>query len=387
MFKDKRVLNFTKIFAGSSVAQAITLLLYPYIARLYTPQDFSRFGFIFSLIAIISVFATGQFQAALLIPESDDEVDELVGLSFFFICVSSILVLLFFIFYDRSLLIAPIFLFVYSLFDVQRMLYIRKQAYNETFISQILYRGLGNAGKLLPPFVNLGHIGLAVSELLSLLCVTIYGFTKFKFKIGFNKKLIHKYKIFPLYHTLTMGTYILLNDFPILVWSSIYDKTLLGYYVMGQRLLIVPIQVVGNAIQGSTIHNILGTSHPRKELGRIITGLLFLGMTGSIFFYLVGESLITYILGPKWIGGIFVFKCMSLIFASKLILSVTQTILTVHNSSKAILLTRATQILILLLATILKLEFEVAFLFFIFVDIGADAFLSVLAVRSFKNRF
>lgn len=387
MFKDVRVINFTKIFAGNSIGQLLALLLYPYIARSYAPEDFSKFGFIFSFVSILAVFGTGQFHAAFFNPETEDEVDKLYGLSIFSILSFSILALIGFLVFRRDLLVIPVYLFLYGVFDIQRVFLIRKKAYSDIFLNQILFRGFGNGGKLLPIMINQKYFGLVLSEILSLVLLLIINLYKFPVKIAWNYELFKKYKSFPFYHTLTMGTYILLNDFPILVWSMTYNKSELGFYVVAQRLMIMPVQVIGAAIQNSIIHHFVKSKNPYTQLFKISSWLFLLGIFTTLFFVLFGNQLMTLVLGANWRGGEEVFVWISFVFGPKLVLSLTQAVLVLRNSSKLVLSVRSIQIIILLVLTSLKLDFMTAFKSFILIDISADILLSIIAFKLIKPPF
>ena len=362
-----------KLFFGNSVGQIIALALYPYIARFYFPADFSSFGFMSSLTMILAVFATGQFHTALLNPDREEEVHSLIGLSTVLVTIFSVVTFIVLFIYDKSLVLVPFYLFVYSLFEIQKMYFIRKKLYSESAYSQIIFRLFGNGAKLLPPAVGLKSNGLILTEIFSLCLVVIYGFKKSVFNFKWDKETFNKYKSFPMFQTFTMAVNLLILDFPILFWVDKFPKEDLGYFVIGQKLIVLPALVVSNAIQNASVHNFLESRNPLSTYLRQTLSVVTLGMICSLIFYFYGGDLLSNILGPKWSNGAHVFGLLSLLVITKLVFATTQATFVLRGVTKRTLFLRSLQVYLLIFLFNPKIGFYESLKFYILLDMTFDA--------------
>ena len=68
---------------GTTFAQILTILVAPVLTRLYGPEDFGVWALYISITSIISVIACLRYELSIMLPESDEEAVNLLGLSFF----------------------------------------------------------------------------------------------------------------------------------------------------------------------------------------------------------------------------------------------------------------------------------------------------------------
>jgi len=387
MTYSNRIINFAKLFLGNSVGQVIALALYPYIARYYFPEDFSTFGFMTSLTMVLSVFATGQFHTALLNPEDEEEANSLIGLATVSVTIFSLLTIAFFSIYNRSLLIISVYLFVYSLFEIQKMYFIRHKYYNQSAVSQVSFRLIGNGGKLLPIVVPLKSFGLILSEILALCLVVGYGIKRSVFKLRWNKETFIKYKSFPLFHSLTMAMNLLILDFPILFWIGKFNKEDLGYFVMGQKLIILPALVVSNAVQNSSVHSLLSSKAPFRDYLKQALILVCIGLGCSVLFNLFGGAVLVKMLGTKWSQGEQVFSLLALLIITKLIFATTQAIFVLRGITRRTLSLRAVQVGILILCIGPSNNFYESLKKYIIIDMAFDVILIIWAGFIIRSPF
>src|SRR5438445_11064066 len=70
------------LISGTAVAQAISILAVPILARIYHPEDYGVLGLYMSIAAVIGVFSTLQYSTAILLPADEADADALVALCF-----------------------------------------------------------------------------------------------------------------------------------------------------------------------------------------------------------------------------------------------------------------------------------------------------------------
>lgn len=71
--------NAATLMSGTVLAQALPILCAPVIARLYGPTDYGVLGVYMVITGIVGIFATSQYNHAIMLPETDRESANLVG--------------------------------------------------------------------------------------------------------------------------------------------------------------------------------------------------------------------------------------------------------------------------------------------------------------------
>lgn len=378
MYKE-RIRNFSTLFFSNVFGQVVALALYPIIARFYLPEDFSRFGFIVSLTIFLSIFATGQLHTALLNPKTEEEANDLVGLSTTLVIAASLLTLVYSLFFDLSLWIMPLYLLLYSLNEIAKMVYIRRKAFATSAASQVSFRVFGNGIKLVPTLVGLKAFGLVLSEVISLFLVTIYALKEKVFNIQFNKEVLRKYWKFPAVQSFTVALGLLISDFPILFWSQKFSGEQVGHFVMAQKLLITPALVFSTAVQNSSVHQFLKSKNQFKFYLVLMAGTSALGLGGFLFIQEFGHSLFGSIFTGKWTEGLDVYKYVALLFLTKLGFMVTQATIVLKHEVKTSFVLRIVQLLILIILLKTESDFFVALQTYVYLDLFVDILLILRA--------
>ena len=65
--------NSAKLLTASVIVQIVGLLVYPILTRLYSPEDFGLINLFLSIAGVLSLFATAEFQYAILLPKSEEK--------------------------------------------------------------------------------------------------------------------------------------------------------------------------------------------------------------------------------------------------------------------------------------------------------------------------
>lgn len=66
------------LFSGTVLAQALPFAAAPWIARLYTPDQFAVFGTLLAVFGPLGVIAAGRYELAVMLPEDDERSSDLV---------------------------------------------------------------------------------------------------------------------------------------------------------------------------------------------------------------------------------------------------------------------------------------------------------------------
>ena len=260
-----------RLASGNVIAAVIPFLLQPVIARLYNATDFSVLGWFISFISILSVFTTGKYELAIILPESHKEAKNIAFLSLMLSVVFSlvfiILSVLFHDFITRYLntkeeiwifLIGP-GVFFYSSNQVFFYLANRYSLYNSMSISKINQ----NAGTIVFQlfFGILGIGGLGLGLILGrifgyFISAIILGLFVIKFspfnKTDINKDTIYylsrKYSNFPKHLILSNLVASIYTQLPFIYIAKQYNSEDAGLFSFAMQMIAVPGILISNAI-------------------------------------------------------------------------------------------------------------------------------------------
>ena len=90
------------ILVGSSSGQAITLLFYPVLTRLYEPSDFAVYAVFMAFLNSLSPGISGRYEIAVAVAPGLKESKSLVSFAFLVTAVLSCLIFLFILFFESQ---------------------------------------------------------------------------------------------------------------------------------------------------------------------------------------------------------------------------------------------------------------------------------------------
>ena len=174
--------NVGKLLSANIIAQAIGLLVYPILTRLYSPEDFGLLNLFCSIGGVLILLAPLEWYNAIVLPERDEDARPVVHISL--LAIAAMTVLLVFslpfaepiaaLFKSPDLAVywwlLPIYVLLMSVWNVLNHWYIRRKAYGRISgyqVSQSLFSAGYKTG-----FGWLGFLngGLIWSSILSPLC-------------------------------------------------------------------------------------------------------------------------------------------------------------------------------------------------------------------------
>jgi O-antigen/teichoic acid export membrane protein len=369
--------NFSRLLAGNSAGQVLALLLYPSIARLYGPAEFAAFGFVTSLAVFLSQLGTGQFHSAVLRPRDAESAGALLGSSL--ACLALLTGLLAAVTAwrgDHLAALAP-YVFLLGMFEIQKSALLRLQDFKRISAAVFGFRLGGNALKLAPVLAIRGTTGLVVSEVAALAVVVALNLRQLVRLLRWDARVLREYGTFAVLQTGNILLLLLLADLPILFWRERFSPTDIGHFVMGQKLILVPVIVVGQAVYNATIHGLLAATFPRAAYQRSAAILLTGGAILALLCYAFSASLAGVILGRTWDGGQDVFQILAISCLTKPVASLAQGIFIQAKRSFWPFALRLTQLLVLVLSS--GSDFTSALWTFILLDLTVDLVLVAAA--------
>jgi O-antigen/teichoic acid export membrane protein len=318
-------MNVTILASSTAFGQIIVILVTPILTRLYEPDDFGIMAAYASVISIISVITALRYDFVIPLPDSDKEAVNVVALSFTSLVAVTILTTIFVLVFGsitsdwlqtpklvNYLWLLPIGVVAVGTYQILNFWAIRKQQFNtlaKTRVSQMVGRAITQT---VAGFLKFGAGGLIVGYIVGLgggigtLTKIMWKDAKESFysvSVSGMSRAAKRYKRFPLVNSWSALINSLSQELPVLIISSLFGTTVVGWFYLSLRVLRVPFNVIGQAIaqvfysrasvasRGGDLPRV--TYQVYDQLVRISLGpLLWLG--------LMSPSLFALIFGSDW---------------------------------------------------------------------------------------
>lgn len=343
--------NSAKMLSANAIAQAVGILFYPLLTRLYSAEDFGVLNLFLSIGGVLLLLATADYQYAILLPKSDKkaasvlQLASLISLSVVALCSISI----FFrhpisrMFKAPELAdfypLLPLFVLFSAAWTLLNYWFTRKKQFGAISRYQV-GQNLGNA-VFKYGFGAAGFLrwGLFVSTILSLaLSLGISVRTTFK---SWKNSLLHfepkpirtaarRYARFPLFSLPRSIVNNLSSNLPIFLLTPFFGLTELGYFGMALTLAFRPVNMIAASLYQVFFQrfaeNLQNRLPIRSFFRKFVLRTLIIVIPGFTLLYFVLPDLCAWLLGSgwemsgeyirlmlPWIGMVCVGSCISFI--------------------------------------------------------------------------
>lgn len=319
--------NVATLSVGSAIGQVLPILVSPILSRQYGVEDFAALGVFIAIVSLASNIVGGRFELAILLPESDEDALNLVGLTISLALVVSAVIAVVLLAVHA---VVPDFLDSWWLWGVPATLFAigsylaltywlnRKESYRTIAINRVV-KGVLTAGvPLFIPFV-LGPqrdkdgrwliagfaLGFAVGALFM-----AYNLMKDVASVRgqvSRQRMMEMAKIyqdFPRYSILAAVANSLANQMPLLVMKALFGAGVAGSFAFCHRVLAAPLAVVGDSFadifkQRAAQERIASGSCERAWA--VTARLLAIGCLPLLVTVLpFGPSIFAFIFGEEW---------------------------------------------------------------------------------------
>jgi O-antigen/teichoic acid export membrane protein len=327
IWKSEFFRNVATLISGTTLAQAFSVLIYIVLSRLYTEEDFGVFGLYMNILNITVIFSTAKYELAILLPRSDRESVNLVGLSGLISIVVSLILLVVVITLNGSicrwlgsdqisqwLYFIPLSTLLVGWFTTFRNYSNRQKKYKliaGANIGQSISNSLLKLGMGLILASAAGLIfGMIFGQLIGFLIFFVVHWRLNQSKLswislGEMKRLGREYSLFPRYNMWQGLINNLSGAFPVFLLSSYFSTAIAGFYTFGFMILYRPVNLVANAFYQVMFRRFAEKKHENISIGPEVH--TFLKRTAQILlvpFILSGiffPQIFGFIFGDKWI--------------------------------------------------------------------------------------
>lgn len=317
--------NVVTLVTGTAIAQILAIVASPILTRLYTPDDFGILALFISISSVLSIAVCGRYELAIMLPKKDKYAINIFALGFVIACFVSILFLILFtIFNDLFtklfnnqkisfwLYFIPLFVFFSGLFNLLSYFNNRTKNYIDLKNATIIKSAVIVIVQIGAGFMKIGVSGLIIGMIISSLSANIRllkNVVKNKILISSISKikmiaLAKKYKNFPKYSIGAHTIETLSGSMHIILFSSFFDASVVGFLFLTERCLNLPISVISGAIARVFFQNasVEYTNHSEcVNLYKTLFKKLFLfALIPLVLVFLFAPFVFSVIFGEEW---------------------------------------------------------------------------------------
>ena len=310
------------LVSGTALAQIMGVFTTPIVSRLYEPRAFGEYAIIISTSSIILSIVTLGLNSAIMVPKSDDESKEIFTVTFLSILVLSTLIVFVIIsissfiqLIDSGLNYILTWIIIYGFVIINSVkgimnIYVNRKGLNRVLYYNSLIGALTTLCITIPlGFLNLGSLGLIIATLIGGIASIIqmlYHVNPFKKISTFSiyKNVFNRYKDFILYQYPSNFIENFAIQVPTQAFSAFFGNVNLGAYSMNEKILGIPIRLIGAPI--NTIYFRTASEYHKqgKNLAlftfSLITKIMIVAFIPIVLTIIWGEEIFSWILGPNW---------------------------------------------------------------------------------------
>jgi O-antigen/teichoic acid export membrane protein len=321
--------NVLKLVSGTTLAQAITILTAPILSRIFTPAAFGVLNVFTSLIGIISIVICLRYEFAIMLPEDDTDAVNIFVLCLFITLGISVITGLILLSIGHPLVnllkspdlyaylwLIPVALLIQGFFSGLNYWNSRTKHFGRLSIARVSASFTTSALPMLLAFIGMANASSLVYSWLAgtLVSTSVLGVQVFRnsgtvfFKYVNQSRLItnlKRYRKFPLVDS--WGGFInnLSWQLPSLMLLYFFSETIVGYYSLSSRLILLPMNLVGSSIGQVFYQRTAELRSNPENLSRsvylVFRRLAAIGLFPAVVLGIAGPELFKIVFGTNWL--------------------------------------------------------------------------------------
>ena len=313
MPKDDRTFlkNVAKLSLGNFGRYLISFLAAPILSRLYTPDEFGRFGVFLSVTVIISTWATLGYEAAIVPAKSDDEASKILTLTTLALFINSLItvglvylaqILKPDLTAKYSLWLAPLAVLSNGAVIILTFWNNRYENYSRISISRAAVPFMSSLTQI--ALFRLKSLGLIVGIIWGKFFSTFFLLKRLRFSKDFKSILATAKRLYryPTYYLGSSLLNVVSQYIPIILLEWLFSSAVSGSYTFVTRILFTPLRLVGVSFGQVFFREVSGKENAeiKRVTVKTMTVLIRLAIPFSLMFLFGGRELFETVFGQKW---------------------------------------------------------------------------------------
>ena len=319
------VRDSAKLLTANVVAQAIGLLVYPILTRLYSPDDFGLLNLFMSIGGVLVLLSTAEYQYAIVLPKDENKARSVFQVALLVLLGVTCLVALSIPFsrpiaslfkaadLARWWWLMPIYVAALGGWNVMNYYYIRQSRFTR-ISSYWVSQSVVNAGAKLS-FGCLGWLngGLILGATLGPVCTMAYHvLTDWRKRLrnwfvidgSLNLEMARAYRNFPCFSLPKSLVNMVSTNLPTFMLVPVFGLERIGYWALAIMVSFQPINIIARSIYQVLYQKVAENVQQGMSIWRIIWNYTWkMGLAtiaGLAFLYAFIPWLVTTLFGAQW---------------------------------------------------------------------------------------
>tara|TARA_B100000212_G_scaffold325350_1_gene286943 strand:+ start:5919 stop:7370 length:1452 start_codon:yes stop_codon:yes gene_type:complete len=312
---------------GTFLSQLLLILSSPFLTRLYGPKEFGILAFYVGILSLICVVSTLGYELAIPVAKNDRQAQDIVLLCFLVAIIISLFIFIVFSSFRnqieeienfeiiiRYIWLLPVSVLFTSVYNALKFLAIRRKNYILIVSANLIQVLITLVIQILGyPFeasalIYASFIGQFISSFF-LLFIFLKKFNFARIRIKILKKLLFRYRKFPLFSTWEGLTNTLGTQLPTILFASFLNAASAGSYSFARRMIQFPMALFTNST-GEVFIAEASNAKTSEEFSRLtyklFKNLVSVATIPALILVLIAPELFALIFGEEWrISGTF----------------------------------------------------------------------------------
>ena len=326
--KSGLVRNVLTLSTGSTIAQAIPVLISPILTRIFPVADFATLTVVTTLISLLGVIVCGRYEIAIGLPADEKEAKQLVYLSITVSVIVASAAMVLILFFNNHLarllnneaaapylLLVPLTALMYGINQALTYWNIRHRNYALMSSSRVSQSITNSGTSLALGYSGWSFNGLVIGNIFGNAAALIYtyfrtisigGITFKKSEISKThmKELAVKYSDLPKVNGMHAMVDMLQSTGVIFIISALFGSITTGLYGLTLRTLQAPLTLIGSSFSivfyKEVSEKVVNKQRIDKLLMTTIKTLALISFPIFLTIMIVGPDLFEFVFGADW---------------------------------------------------------------------------------------
>ena len=329
------VRNAGKLLSANVIAQAIGILVYPVLTRMYAPEDFALLSLFTSIAGVLTLIATAEYQYAIVLPKAEEHARALTHICLLLLAAMTLLACLSLPFAQpiaalfkapelaRWWWMMPLSVFGLGLWNILNYWYIRRRAFTRISGYQITQSVFSASGK-----IGLGWLGwlqggmiiaTVFAPLLSLLVNGALAWRKYLSELLHPNRedmraMAREYANFPKFNLPRALVNSVGIALPVWLLTPHFGLSEVGQLSLAMMAAIAPLNIISRACYQVLYQRVAERVQLRQPVSPVLrhfclwmAAALVVGLTPVFIFV---PQLVTFIYGAEWLESAYIIRVL-----------------------------------------------------------------------------
>ncbi len=331
--KNQFLKNVLTIFSGSTIAQIINFSAIIILQRyFYNPEEYAPFRLFFEYAAVFSSVAALRLESGLVLEREDSRALSLLRICLKYSIIISLIggvVFTFYFIYELKvfqyewllIILMPLAIFTNGMIQISQSFFTRADQFSTISASKIIHSITGGLTQIVTGITGFNFTGLVIGRVAGLFSADINYLNKFlksyqwmKRNKDEEKRLIKKHKKFIFFTS--PGVFIgnSINLVILIMLTHFYGDEFTGLTAAAIQYLGIICMLFSSSFAQVYFNEIAQINDAKKLISSYSYWIKRLGLfslMGLVLLYFIPSSIVTYVLGEKWSGLLYIIKIIS----------------------------------------------------------------------------